>query len=185
MLRTLLIAVALLLTALPASATDAGWALLREGGYVVLMRHAYAPGTGDPAGFDIENCRTQRNLSDRGRQQARKIGVLVATRAAPVAKVLSSRYCRCLDTARLAFGQGAVEETDVLDPIVAGAADADQRKTRLLEAIASFSDYENLIMVTHDETIAAITGQHAREGEVVIVRAQGETVRVLGRIAFN
>ena len=66
----LLAVIALLLGVLPAQATEAGWALLRNGGQVVLMRHAIAPGNGDPANFDIENCGTQRNLSERGRLQA-------------------------------------------------------------------------------------------------------------------
>src|SRR5690606_10664061 len=92
MLRFLAVLAALLLLAIPqASATEAGWALLREGGQVVLLVHANAPGTGDPANFDLENCRTQRNLSERGRQQARKLGALIAARAEPVEKVYASR----------------------------------------------------------------------------------------------
>src|SRR5690606_4682165 len=67
MIRSVVVALLLLLVSLPAQATEAGWALLRDGGRVVLMRHAMAPGTADPNSFDIENCRTQRNLSDRGR----------------------------------------------------------------------------------------------------------------------
>ena len=93
----------ILLGATAAQATEAGWALLRDGGHVVLMRHAMISGTTDPANFDIEKCTTQRNLSERGKQQARKIGALFAARAAPLERVLSSRYCRCLETARIAF----------------------------------------------------------------------------------
>ena len=93
MLRVVAI-VLLLLFAVEAKATEAGWALLRDGEHVVLMRHAMAPGAADPANFDIEKCSTQRNLSDRGKQQARKIGALFAARAAPTERVLTSRYCR-------------------------------------------------------------------------------------------
>jgi len=96
---------ALFLLAVPAvaHATDAGWALLRDGGHVVLLRHAMVTGSTDPANFDIAKCATQLNLSARGQQQASKIGALFAARAAPIERVLSSRYCRCLDTARIAF----------------------------------------------------------------------------------
>ena len=72
------IAVMLLIGALPAQATEAGWALLRNGGHVVLLRNAMTTGTVEPPNFDIEKCATQLNLSDRGRQQARKIGALFA-----------------------------------------------------------------------------------------------------------
>ena len=91
-------ALALLLLVIPvaAHATDAGWALLRDGGHVVLLRHAMVTGTSDPANFDIDSCATQMNLSARGKQQASKIGALFAARAAPIERVLSSRYCRCL-----------------------------------------------------------------------------------------
>ena len=79
MLRTIAVAL-LFLFATQARATEAGWALLRDGEHVVLLRHAMAPGAADPANFDIEKCSTQRKLSDRGKQQARKIGALFAAR---------------------------------------------------------------------------------------------------------
>ena len=101
----LVAAALLLLFAAEARATEAGWALLRDGEHVVLLRHAMAPGAADPANFDIEKCSTQRNLSERGKQQARKIGALFAARAAPTERVLTSRYCRTRETARLAFGE--------------------------------------------------------------------------------
>src|SRR5262245_23699831 len=89
----------------PAMATEAGWALLRDGGHVVLLRHAMTPGgaSGDPANFDVNDCKTQRNLSERGREQADRMGVLMSVRSAPIERVLSSRYCRCLETAQYAF----------------------------------------------------------------------------------
>ena len=102
MLRLVLIVLAAMLLT-PAAATEAGWALLREGGHVVLMRHAMSPGTGDPANFDINDCSTQRGLSEQGRQQADRIGTLISVRGARTEQLLSSRYCRCLDTARYAF----------------------------------------------------------------------------------
>lgn len=175
---------ALLVSALPAGTTEAGWALLREGEHVVLLRHAIAPGAADPANFDIAACSTQRNLSDRGRQQARKLGALFAARAAPTEIVLSSRYCRTRDTARLAFG--SFEDFSPLDP---PSTEETARKEQLSEIVQRVRDYTgsgNMVMVTHLETIQALTGAGAREGEAVIVSAGDDlALRVLARIVFN
>jgi phosphohistidine phosphatase SixA len=178
-----LVLIFLLLLAPAAHATDAGWALLRDGGRVVLLRHAYANGSGDPANFDIEKCNTQRNLSERGKQQARKIGALFAARAAPIERILSSRYCRCLDTARGAF-ESEPEPSAVLDP-----PDADPQKqaaqlAAIVAEVRNYSGSDNMVMVTHLEDIQALTGIAPREGEAVIVAAQDNQLRVLGRIAF-
>ncbi|MBX3569729.1 MAG: histidine phosphatase family protein [Rhizobiaceae bacterium] len=184
MLRWVTLAMGLLMAG-AAQATEAGWALLREGGHVVLLRHAIAPGTGDPANFDIDNCRTQRNLSERGRQQARKMGALFDTRAEYVERVLSSRYCRCLDTAGIAFRDVKAEPFAALDPPGDDADAAKADREAILGAIGDFSGQGNLVMVTHLETIQALTGQSPREGEALIVRRQGEALHVLGRIVFN
>ena len=91
----------------PVAADDeALWTLLRGGGQVIMLRHAGTIGTfGDPPGFRLEDCSTQRNLTEAGREQARKIGEVFRAREVPIARVLSSSVCRCLDTARLAFGR--------------------------------------------------------------------------------
>lgn len=182
MIRIFLAALILAFAA-DAKATEAGWALLREGEHVVLLRHGMAPGAADPANFDIEKCSTQRNLSERGRQQARKIGALFAARAAPTERVLTSRYCRAKETASLAFGQA--EDFAALDP---PSSDENARKEQLeavIDTVRNYSDSGNLVLVTHLETIQALTGQTAREGEAVIVGAEGDGLRILGRIVFN
>lgn len=184
MLRLVLALVAALLLS-PAAATEAGWALLRNGGQVVLLRHAMATGSTDPANFDIDNCATQRNLSDRGKQQARKIGALFAARAAEVERLLASRYCRTFDTARLAFGDSKLEKFEPLDLIIPGAPDAESRVAAVMREIAGFSGSGNFVMVTHLENIKALTGEGAREGEAVIVRVEGDHLHILGRIIFN
>jgi phosphohistidine phosphatase SixA len=168
----------------PVHATEAGWALLRDGGHVVLIRHAMA-GSGDPANFDIENCATQRNLSARGKQQARKIGALFAARAAPVDRVLSSRYCRCLDTARFAFGEGVAEPVNALDPPTRDEAAKEKQKAEMQELVKDFTGSGNLLLVTHLENIAALTEVSPREGEAIIVRPEGGGLHVIGRIIFN
>ena len=183
MIRYLLAFLALVV-AHPAGATEAGWALLRDGGHVVLMRHAYAQGMAEPSTFDIEKCNTQRRLSDRGKQQARRIGSLIAARAAPTEKVLSSRLCRALETADIAFGRD-VEPLPALDPPIGDTPVPAETRTELMDLIAAYSDSGNMILVTDLKVIEALTGQGAREGEAVIVRPDGETLHVMARIVFN
>jgi phosphohistidine phosphatase SixA len=183
MLRTVLAAL-ILLCAAAAHATEAGWALLRDGGQVVLIRHAMISGSSEPASFDIEKCSTQRNLSERGKQQARKIGALFAARAAPIERVLSSRYCRALETARIAFEKNP-ERFEALDLLSDDEATRKAQSAAIIAEITKFSGSDNLVMVTHLENIRELTGISPREGEAVIVQPDGEKLRVLGRIVFN
>ena len=183
MLRVVVVAVLTLVLAVEAGATEAGWALLRDGEHVVLLRHAMSPGAADPGNFDIGKCTTQRNLSERGKQQARKIGALFAARAAPTERVLTSRYCRTKETARLAFG--GAEEFAPLDPPPADEKARKEQIGAILKEVRDYSGSGNLVLVTHLETIEALTGQPAREGEAVIVSPGDDGVRVLGRIIFN
>jgi phosphohistidine phosphatase SixA len=184
MLRIFLIVAAALLCS-PAAATEAGWALLREGGYVVLLRHAMAGGGNDPANVNAADCSTQRNLSERGREQADRLGVLLSVRAAHTEKVLSSRYCRCLETAQYAFDDMKPETFEALDPLPADPKLAATQEAAIVERVKSFSGSGNLVMITHKENIEALTGISAREGEAIIVRADGDKLRVLGRIIFD
>lgn len=169
----------------PALATEAGWALLRDGGRVVLLVHGRAPGTGDPANFDVENCRTQRNLSEAGRQQARRLGALFAARAAPVATVYSSRYCRALDTARLAFGDSNVEAMEALDSFENHPEQEEEWTRAIVDLIGDYTDSDNMVLVTHQPNILALTGTRAREGEAIIVAPAGDGIETIGRIVFN
>lgn len=179
----ILLLAALLVT--PAHATEAGWALLREGGHVVLLRHANAPGSGEPASFDIANCATQRNLSDRGRQQAKRMGALFLARAAPVERVLTSSYCRCRDTARLAFGDAIVEPYDALDFMPGAEAGNAEKAETLKRFILDYSESGNLVMVVNEDVVQNLVGTSSREAEAIIVGRGGEELRVAGRIRFN
>jgi phosphohistidine phosphatase SixA len=186
MRRTAVLLISLLIAAVaPAEATEAGWALLREGGQVVLLVHANAPGTGDPANFELGNCHTQRNLSERGRQQARKLGALIAARAEPVEKVYASRYCRTLDTAKIAFGPGLIEELPALDSVEREPELAEKGHQIVLDMIRNYSGSGNLVLVTHRENVAAWTGVKPREAEAVIVAPEGDSLKAIGRIVFN
>ena len=106
-----------------------------------------------------------------GKQQARKIGALFAARAAPVERVLSSRYCRALDTARIAF-ETDPEKFEPLDLLSADEASRKAQSEAIIAEIAKFSGSDNLVMVTHLENIRELTGISPREGEAVIVRAR-------------
>ncbi|MBX3529682.1 MAG: histidine phosphatase family protein [Rhizobiaceae bacterium] len=184
-MHRLLAALFLLVLTSAAGATEAGWALLRDGGHVVLLRHANAPGTGEPANFDIAKCATQRNLSDRGRQQAKRIGALFAARAAPVEKVLTSSYCRCADTARLAFGDALTEIDGRLDFLPGDAEGNEEKALALIEFIRSYTDSANLVMVLNEDVAQRLVGVAPREAEALIVARGGETLKVAGRIRFN
>jgi broad specificity phosphatase PhoE len=184
MLRSLAF-VAALLIAVPAQATEAAWALLRNGGQVVLLVHANAPGIGDPANFDLENCRTQRNLSDRGRQQARRIGALFAARAAPVEAVYTSRYCRARETATLAFGDSLTEDFDALDPVAEDADLAAERLEAVRLLVAEHLGSDTIVLVTHIDNIVQWLGVRPREAEAFVVNADEDGLSVAGRIIFN
>lgn len=181
----LVLALLFSLLAFPSMATEAGWALLREGGHVVLLRHAAAAGTGDPADFDIAKCSTQRNLSDTGKQQAERIGALFAARAGDPERVMTSRYCRARDTARIAFETAKVEDFPPLDLLPKDAAAARAADDAVLAAIRAYSGSGNLVMVTHLENIQALVGVSPREGEAVIVAPDQQGLKALGRVIFN
>lgn len=184
MLRFIAVLLAVLF-ATQAHATEAGWALLREGGHVVLLRHANAPGAAEPANFDIANCATQRNLSDRGRQQARRIGALFAARAAPVDRVFASNYCRTRDTAVLAFGASLVETYGSLDFRPGDEEGNAEKASELTTFILDYTESGNLVMVVNEEVVDRLLGVRPREGEAIIVGHDGENLRVAGRIRFN
>jgi phosphohistidine phosphatase SixA len=86
------------------NASEQAWNLAQEGDKIILIRHSLAPGGGDPPGFKIDDCKTQRNLNRKGINQSKKIGKLFKKNKVPVDQVLSSQWCRCKDTAKYAFG---------------------------------------------------------------------------------
>lgn len=181
--RSFLYALTLAAPILPAhAAIDAALlAQLRRGGNVILMRHAATtPGTGDPDGFELDQCGTQRNLSDAGRRDAARIGAEFARLGIPVADVFSSRWCRCLDTAQLAFGR--VTPAPLLDSMFGDDAGAKARKLRAAQAwLATLRGAGNLVLVTHDVNIRALAGPYVGQGAMVVARVDADGVlRVTG-----
>jgi phosphohistidine phosphatase SixA len=162
----------------------AAWAALREGGPVALMRHADAPGgAGDPPGFRLGDCATQRNLSPRGRADAVAIGARLKRERVAIAKVLSSPWCRCLETARL-MDIGAVE----IEPTFSNVVVLSDRRGELTEGgrtvIHKWAGPGPLLVVTHGANIQALTGgPNPASGEIVVVaHVNGAALREIGRI---
>ena len=166
----------------PASAADAVWGALRGGGKIVILRHASTePGLGDPPGFRLDDCATQRNLSEAGRAEAPRIGAAFVRRAVPVARVLSSRWCRCVETARLAFGR--VEPWSPLDSFFDDRSREPQQTRAVLTLIAAPFTGGNLILVTHQVNITALTGIVPATGEMVVLSPEpGGKFRIVGRL---
>lgn len=173
MRRRILLAAAL---AWPAARTraapDDAETALRRGGVVLAMRHALAPGTYDPPGFRLGECSTQRNLDDTGRAQARAIGVWFEAGGLKPARVRSSPWCRCVDTATLAFG--AAEPWGALgSPRAAGEARNAEHVKTLRQALVSASapgrPFE--VWVTHMFVLAELAGENTGSGEGLVLRA--------------
>lgn len=182
--RLFLLLLAFLCTRAHAAAPseEALWQALRGGGATVLMRHAATdPGIGDPPGFKLEQCATQRNLSDAGRADARAIGAAFTRNKVTPGAVWSSRWCRCLDTARLAFGR--VDPEPSLDSMFNDEGSQSALKLRDLRArLAARRDTTPLVLVTHDVNIRALTGQSLAPGEMVLFTQRGGKIEVLGTI---
>ena len=181
MKRTILLAVLLALAPL-AHADDALWAKLKAGGNVLLIHHAATePGPGDPPNFFLGDCQTQRNLSEAGREEARRLGRLLKWRAVAVSEVRASQWCRTLETAELAFGFPPVpwEALDALhkDP------DREAERTRAVaELVKTVRPPQNVALVTHNFNIRALTGLSPAPAEIVVVRSEGGKVVVVGRL---
>ena len=149
---------------LAAPAADV-WETLAAGGQVVLIRHAEAPGVGDPANFTLGDCSTQRNLSDGGRAQAERLGATFRERGVTVEQVLTSGWCRCMDTGTLAFGMA-----DVWPPLNSFFRDASTNATQTAEVrarIAAWAGPGTLALVTHQVNITALTDIYPASGEIV------------------
>lgn len=161
------------------------WQALRSGAAVGLLRHALAPGVGDPANFRLEDCATQRNLSEAGRQQARAIGAAFRRNGITSARVLSSRWCRCLETARL-LDLGPVEPFPPLESFFAERERADAQTAALREFLARPYAGPPRLLVTHQVNITALTNVVPRSGELIVVQPLADGgVRVIGRLELG
>ena len=149
---------------------------------IYLLRHALAPGMGDPEEFNVEDCSTQRNLSADGRKQAFRIGVRFRDNGIKTAYVVSSQWCRCLETAKL-LGFGNITENQILNSFFDQFHLQDKRTASLRDWLLSYQLDVPLILVTHQVNITALTGIYPTSGEAVVVKViNGDSIKALGTI---
>jgi broad specificity phosphatase PhoE len=182
-MRWLLLALALTLAAARAHADDALWDALRQGGHVLYIRHSLTtPGFGDPPGFELADCTTQRNLSDDGRAQAQRMGESLRSRKVPIGEVLSSPWCRCVETAKLAFGRA--ETWKALSNLHARQQNADRQMSELRPRIARHQGKDNFVLVAHGSVAVALIGERPAMGEILVLKPEPPGLRVVGRLSL-
>ncbi|MBL0730060.1 histidine phosphatase family protein [Piscinibacter sp. HJYY11] len=165
----------------PARADDPVAARLAAGGVVIAFRHSLAPGTYDPPGFRLDDCSTQRNLNDEGREQAQRIGAWFRERQLAPAVVRSSPWCRCVDTARLAFNRA--ETWPALGSPRAGTeAVNDAALQELRAALAAVPRQRGRfeVWVTHQFVLTALVGGGVASGEGLLLQAGADRKPTLG-----
>jgi phosphohistidine phosphatase SixA len=165
------------------NASEQAWNLAQEGDKIILIRHSLAPGGGDPPGFNIDDCDTQRNLNRKGVNQSKKIGKLFKKNKIPIDQVLSSQWCRCKDTAKYAFGN--FKEFTALNSTFQSPYNKNEPKQlkELYNLVKKWNGKgKNLVLVTHYSIITAVTNAVPSSGEIVITDKNFE---VLGTIQTN
>ena len=185
------LAISLVLTpALAADDAKDAWDALVEGGHVALIRHGNAPGPslgrgGDPPGFRIDDCGTQRNLDEIGRGQAKALGEAFRTHSVRVDRIQSSPWCRCMETAEL-LAVGPVESSWALVPATDRNPKAPEALRTLKEMVSNWRGPGTLVLVTHGLTVRALIGIVPGQAETVVLKptpGSGSGARVVGRIA--
>ncbi len=165
------------------SFAQANWKPARDGDKVIFIRHAIAPGGGDPPGFKINDCNTQRNLSQAGIDQSKKIGMLFSKNQIKIDQVLTSQWCRCKDTAKYAFTR--FKEFSALNSTFQSSFIKNEKKQ--IRELRSFvknwrGKGKNLILITHYSIITAITDSLPGSGEIIIT---DKNFNVLSTISTN
>ena len=162
------------------------WAALRAGGQVALVRHgATAGGVGDPPGFRLEDCATQRNLTDKGRAEARQLGEQFRSEDVAVGKLISSQWCRCQETAAL-MDLGPVELTSTFNNAFTLRDRVGTLTAGARAVVAGWTQPDTLVVVTHGANILPLTGEMPEEGGMVIVKpnpGSAAKLRTLGHIS--
>ena len=173
------------LTSPPSLAAEGAWEALVMGGHVALIRHGNAPRSfgGEPRGFRFDDCRTQRNLDDKGRAQGKALGEAFRSHGVRVDRIVSSLICRCMDTASL-MAVGQVESSLALVPYTNGLLP--ERLRELREIVSTWRGPGTLVLVTHGLTIRALIGIIPDQAETVVLRPKPGVepgAVVVGRIA--
>ena len=155
---------------------------LEDGGKLIFIRHAYAPGNGDPSNFNLNDCSTQRNLNDDGRRQAEYIGEFFRIKKIKIDKVLSSEWCRCKETAKIAFKDFSTN--DFLNSFYSSkyAKNKDKQIEMLNKYIKKFKSDKNLILITHYVLISEVLNYASSSGEIVV---SDKNFNMIGSIEIN
>ena len=164
-----------------ASPARADWDAARTSGAVLLMRHAIAPGTGDPASFRLDDCGTQRNLSDEGRAQARAIGAALAANGVRPVWIATSQWCRTRETAA-ELGLGPFEDWPALNSFFQDRGTGPAQTAEVLAGLPARLGQGPVLLVTHQVNITALTGIVPRSGEIIVAEWDSGTLRVTGRL---
>jgi len=133
---------------------------------VIFLRHALAPGYGDPSEFDISDCKTQRNLNEEGRDQARSIGIKLKMKGSLFNEIYSSEWCRCLETATL-MDIGEVTKFSGLNSFFQNHYDKNETLRNLMQKLEHLSEKNRILMVTHQVVISSVTGINVGSGVAV------------------
>ena len=155
---------------------------LDEGGKIIFIRHAYAPGSGDPNNFNLSDCSTQRNLSEEGREQAKLIGKFFRENHIKVDKVLSSEWCRCKETAKIAFRNFSTNSflNSFYNPLF--AKNRNKQVKELNNYIETLKTNGNLILVTHYVLISEVLNYNPSSGEIVV---SDKNFNVIGNVQIK
>ena len=178
-----ILSIILFLLSFNTQANEINWKPAQDGNKIILIRHALAPGGGDPAGFKISDCKTQRNLNQAGIDQSKRIGKIFKNNKIPIDLVLSSQWCRCKDTAKYAFKK--FKEFSALNSTFQFSYN--KNETKQLREIKNFvkkwnGKGKNLILITHYSIITAITNVVPASGEIVVT---DKNFNVLATIPSN
>ena len=155
---------------------------LEDGGKLIFIRHAYAPGNGDPAGFNLNDCSTQRNLSEDGRKQAQRIGEFFTKNKIEIDKVLSSEWCRCKETAKIAFKNYSTNS--FLNSFYSSkfSKNKDKQVKAFNYYIKNLESKKNLIFVTHYVFISEVLNYGPSSGEIVV---SDKNLNIIGSIEIE
>jgi phosphohistidine phosphatase SixA len=155
---------------------------LKSGGNIIFIRHAIAPGNGDPDNFDLKDCSTQRNLSKNGIEQSKKIGEFFKDNKIKVEKVLSSEWCRCKDTAKFAFKNFEVFSSLNSFYDAKFADNKEEQIKNLKKYVKEWKGEDNLILITHYVVILAVLDKSTSSGEILI---SNNNFKTLGSIIIK
>ena len=142
---------------------------LDDGGKLIFIRHAYAPGSGDPSNFNLNDCSTQRNLSEEGRKQAEYIGEFFRNKKIKIYKVLSSEWCRCKETAQIAFNK--YEKKNFLNSFFSSRffKNKESQMIKLKRFIYNHDNKKNIIFLTHYVVINETLNYSPNSGEIIVI----------------